>query len=124
MVESDVLEQLNLFADNGMNAWAIYLTLTFSYLTAFYVTGARLSKLQSTIISVLYFFWAISFTLVALTHIASIENLVSEYPNFAPSAFWHLPWLYIGAVISIGGMLAAFYFAYDIRKNKKNVSST
>lgn len=123
MTESEVLEQLNLFADNAMNAWAIYLTLTFSYLTAFYVTGAQLSKLQASIISFLYFFWSLSFTLVAITHIASIEKLVSQFPDFVPSSFWQLPWLYIGAIISVGGILASFYFAYDTRKNIKIAQS-
>lgn len=117
MTESEVLEQLNFFADNAMNAWAIYLTLTFSYLTAFYVTGAQLSKLQASIISFLYFFWSLSFTLVAITHIASIEKLVSQFPEFIPSSLWQLPWFYIGTIISVGGILASFYFAYDTRKN-------
>jgi hypothetical protein len=121
MIESEVLEQLNSFADNSMNAWAIYLTLTFSYLTAFYVAGAQLSKLQATIITVLYGCWSLSFALTALTHIASLENMVSEYPDFAPSTFWHLPWLHIAAFISVGGILAALYFAYDVRKNTQSV---
>ena len=124
MTESDVLEQLNLFGNNAMNAWAIYLTLTFSYLTAFYVAGAHLSKLQATIISLLYLFWSLAFTLVALTYVTSIEKLVSLYPSFVPTAFWQLPWLYIGAIISVGGVLASFYFAYDIRKRIDNAPST
>ena len=117
MNEAEVLEQLNLFADNAMNSYALYLTLTFSYLTAFYVAGAQLSKLQATIISLLYFSWALTFSLVATTHIASFESLLSRYPNFVPSIFWQLPWLYLGGVIAAGGILASCYFAFDIRRN-------
>lgn len=116
MIQPDVLEQLNLFSDNAMSAWAIYLTLTFSYLTAFYVAGTHLSRLQSNIISLLYLIWSLSFALVAMTHIASIEKLVAQFPEFVPSALWHLPWLQIGAIISFGGMLTALFFAYDIRR--------
>lgn len=124
MIESEVLEQLNLFADNSMNAWAIYLTLTFSYLTAFYIAGTQLSKLQATIITVLYGCWSLSFALTALTHIASLENMASEYADLAPSKLWLLPWLHIAAFISVGGILAALYFAYDVRRNAKNLKGT
>ena len=119
MSEAEVLEMLNLHAANAMNGFAIYLTLTFAFLTAIYIVGVQLSKLQAVLISALYFAWSTSFSLVAITHLRDIDSLVSEYPDFINTRMWHIPWTAFGCLITIAGILICCGFAYDIRREKK-----
>lgn len=116
MNEIDFVEALNLHASNAMNAFTIFITLTFSYLTVVYIVGTKLLKVQLVLLSLLYFFWAVAFVLVAITHLQSLEALVAEYPDFIRSRGWYVPWSYLGSTITLGGILISGYFVYNVRK--------
>lgn len=117
MSEIDFVEARNLHASNAMNAFTIFITLTFSYLTVVYIVGTKLLKVQLVLLSLLYFFWAIAFVLVAITHLQSLEAFLEEYPDFVRSRVWSLPWTYFGSTITLGGILISGYFVYNVRRN-------
>jgi hypothetical protein len=117
--EAEFLEMLNLHATSAMNAFSIYLTLTFAFLTAIYLIGAKLTKPQSLMIFILYSFWAVSFTLVAVTHLQSLESLVDNYSNFVPTRMWLTPWAPIGGTICAAGILISCYFIVDVRRGAR-----
>lgn len=119
MTDIDFIEALNLHATNGMSGFALFLTLTFSYMTAIYIVGGKISHLQITLLSLLYFIWAISFALVAITHLQSIESLVTEYPKYIRARMWFVPWSYLGWILTVGGIVICCYFVYDIRSKAR-----
>ena len=116
MNEPEVLEIINLFASNAMTSFSIWATFTFAYLTAAYLAGSQLTKFQVITVSSLYFAAAGAFALSGITHLRSIDEIFSAYPDFVPSDYWNLPWTVLGFVMTIGGMGASLYFLYDIRK--------
>ena len=118
MTEAEVLEMLNLHAANAINGFVIYNTFTFGYLTVAYLVGANLSKVQVTIISTFYALAASTFSLVTITHTQSFGVLVTNYPEFAYSIFWHTPWTLLASTTQVGGILVCLYFMYDLRKAK------
>ena len=118
MTEAEVLEMLNLQSANAMNGYIIYNTFTFGYLTVAYLAGANLSKVQVIIISSFYVIAASTFTLVTITHTQSMAVLVTNYPEFAYSIFWHTPWTLLVSSVQVGGILVSLYFMYNLRKAK------
>ncbi|MFK7865476.1 MAG: hypothetical protein AB8B95_14770 [Pseudohongiellaceae bacterium] len=123
MTEIDVVEALNLHATNGMSGFAIYITLTFAYLTAIYVVGTKLTGTQTVLLSFLYLAWSISFAMVAITHLQSIESIVQEYPNFIRARMWFTPWSMIGIGITLAGMAVCIYFLRETRIQSQNEST-
>jgi hypothetical protein len=116
MTEAESLEMLNAHASNAMGSFTIYLTLTFAYLTAVYVVGANLSRMQAILISLLYFSWANAFGFSALAHLQSLEALIAQYPQYIYSPLMHLPWSYFGYVILAGGILVCFAFIHATKR--------
>ena len=99
-----------------MNGFAIYLTLTFAYLTAIYLIGAKLTGIQVVLLSLLYLAWSTSFAMVAVTHLQSIESMVREYPRFIRARMWFSPWSAMGIAITLAGMAICFYFVREVRR--------
>ena len=116
MTEAEVLEIINAHASNAMTALSIYVSLTFAYLMVAYLVGAKLSKLQVFVVSTLYFLSSFIFAIGAITHSQSLANLLSSYPDFIPSNLWELPYSLMLAAMTGGGIVACFYFMYDIRR--------
>ena len=54
MSDAEVMELLALYGDTSINAFAIYITFTFGYLTVAYFVGARMSKFQAGMTTLLY----------------------------------------------------------------------
>ena len=79
MTAAEVIESLNLHAANSMDAYAIFVTFTFGYLTVAFFAGNRLSMSQVLIVSILYVVSAAVFSVVSLLHLDSLEVLVSNY---------------------------------------------
>ena len=116
MTEAEAIEMINMHASNAMGSFTIYLSLTFAFLTAVYMVGAKLSKLQSILLSILYFFWANAFALSAISHLQALEYLIEQYSQYVYSPLMFLPWSYFGIVISVGGFLVCFGFIYATRQ--------
>jgi hypothetical protein len=116
MTEAEVIESLNLHAANAMDAYAMFVTFTFGYLTVTFVAGDRLSIPQVLIISMLYVVSALVFSIISLLHIDCFEVLLSNYPEFIYSIWWHYPWSKTLYILNIGGILASLYFMLEIQR--------
>ena len=121
MGEIDFIEAINLHASNAMNAFTIYITSTFAFLSVIYIVGRKLLKVQLVLLSLLYFFWAVAFALVAITHLQSLGSLVIEYPDLVRTRAWNIPWAYFSATITVAGILISGYFVYSVRNHSVNL---
>jgi len=124
MTDAEIWELALGSAANAMTAFSIYLTVTFAYLVASYLAGAKLSRLQTVLISGLYVFGAGSGLLTCVSHIyrAMIlqDMLASKSETFAKAfavggGFWSI---YMSILLS-AGMVVSLYFMYDIRRNSQ-----
>jgi hypothetical protein len=115
VTEAEVIESLNLHAANAIDAYAIFVSFTFGYLTLAYFAGEKLSIPQVIIVSVLYATSAIVFTLVSITHLESLEVLVLKYPDFVYSSWWKFPWSKVSILLNAGAVIASAYFMVDMR---------
>lgn len=118
MTEAETIEMLNTHASNAMTSFTIYLTLTFGYLTAIYITGSKLSSLQAGFVALLYIIWAIAFALTSISHLQAFESLVSQYPKFMRSPLFFMPWANYAIAVSAGGLLICIGFTYSIRRQR------
>ena len=116
MSEAEVLEIINFHVANAMNAFAIYLSLTFAFLTAIYIVGTKLKTKQVVLVVSLYLGWSTAFALVAITHIQAMDSLVQENADYIRSQLFFLPWFEFGIIVTAAGILICGYFVFDIRK--------
>ena len=116
MSEAEVLEIINFHVANAMNAFAIYLSLTFAFLTAIYIVGTKLKTKQVVLVVSLYLVWSTAFALVAIAHIQAMDSLVQENADYIRAQLFFLPWFEFGIMITAAGILICGYFVFDIRK--------
>jgi hypothetical protein len=116
VTEAEVIESINLHAGNAIDGYAVFITFTFGYLTLAYFAGDKLSLPQVLIISVLYVTSSVTFTLVSITHLESLEALVLKYPDFVYSSWWKFPWSRTSFLLNGGGIFASAYFLIDVRR--------
>tara|TARA_R110002072_G_scaffold299739_1_gene475743 strand:- start:656 stop:1027 length:372 start_codon:yes stop_codon:yes gene_type:complete len=119
MNESEVLEAINLHAANGISSFTIFLSFTFAYIIAAYLAGEKLTTLQVSIISCIYFSAAFGWAASTLTHTHSFETLVAQYPEYMPSPLWRISFSFLAAIIFVPSTFASLYFMYDVRRRKK-----
>ena len=124
MAEAELWELIAVHAANAMTAFNIYLTVTFAYLLAAYFVGAKLSKLQTGLISGLFIFSAGSGWLAMFIYLrrAAIfqDMLASESEIYARTflmggKFWSV---YMAILLALG-MAVSLYFMYDIRRKRQ-----
>ena len=96
----------------------------FAFLTVVYILGSKLRTAQLAMLSLLYVIWAVAFALVAITHLQSLESLVSDYPDFIRSVGWHIPWSYFGWAITLAGLIISSYFVYGVRSNAVGLAAS
>ena len=100
-----------------MNAFAIYISLVFAFLTAVYFVGEKLKKRQMVLVTSLFLIWSSAFALVAVAHLQTFDSLALEYVHYIRSPLMLLPWTEMGATITAGGLLIGGYLAFDARKD-------
>lgn len=121
MSESEFLEIINLHAGNAITSLTTLVTYLFGFITAAYLVGSKLSKIQATIISTLYIFSSLAWITTIITHADSFTTLIAAHPGYVPSVFWLLPWSIIVVLVSVSALIASLYFMYDVRsENSKS----
>lgn len=115
MSESEFLEAINLHAGNAIVSFSVFATYVFGFITATYIVGARLSKIQVAIISILYIFTSLVWIVSGITHADSFTALVAVHPDYVPSPFWLLPWPILAGSVEISTLVGSLYFLYDVR---------
>jgi len=118
MSEAETIELVALLGDNAVSNFAVYISITFAYLTVAYFVGAALSSFQMKAVSGLYLassgICAISSvaTVQAWVLIVSVEPTVLNTLPLYTAGIWHI---YM-AVLLTAGMVVSLYFMYDIRR--------
>lgn len=118
MSETEFIEAINLHAMSAMSAFGIYISLTFAFLTAIYLIGAKLSKAQIIMVAGLYIAWSSAFSLVAIVHLVAFDSLFEEYVAFARGWLWYFPWTEFSIAVLVSGMAVSGYFVFDIRRGR------
>ena len=111
------IEAANLAAQlmaSAMASMGLYITVVSGYLIISYLVGAKLSKMQNIIVSILFITSALFMILGVYLHMQRAHywaNLYSSNPNV---------YLYsvVCTSIFLMGIIAALKFMHDIRKNK------
>jgi hypothetical protein len=128
MNEADLVEALQSSIELALASFALYLTITFAYLTVAFLAGSRLTKFQATAVSGLYLSAALATTLACLLSHQMMGDLFSSLSSDAQMfsnirlmnpVFWKF---YIFSILSFG-MLVSLYFMIDCRRSGTAVVS-
>ena len=120
MTEAELFETIGIFLDLSFSALEAYLTLTSAYLITAYIVGAKLTKIQLTILNSLYIVF--SFITVFATSIYAYRatNLVPELKQLRPTDFLPgdqaLSGILILSISMLIGILASLYFMFSTRR--------
>ena len=120
MTEAELVESVNSNLGILYSALNLYLTVTMAYLVAAYLAGAKLTRVQVTIISVL-FVGAAMMSLIgvvgngsrAMEYVAILKQMHPERPYSGSPIF-----PYAGAILLGAGVIASLKFMWDIRHPK------
>lgn len=117
MTEAETLELVSLYYGNAIDAFTIYISFTFAYLTVAYFVGAKLSGFQVIVVSGLYLIAALSTTLGSVMPMLAWGELLSSRETLLDKfQLWNgITWVFNMCVIFAGGMVVSFYFMFDIR---------
>jgi hypothetical protein len=121
MTEAELWELNAIYISSSIDAAGMYLTVTFAYIAAAYFVGAKLTRLQVSLISGLYVFAASSATagcVLFLRRSVTFQEMLAPRAEaygrelIASLGFWSG---YMGAILSVG-VFVSLYFMYDVRK--------
>ena len=123
MNEPELVEAANSTFALVVDLLTFYMTITSAYLIVAYIVGAKLSRFQVTVVSVLYVFmgsastYALSlWTMRGIYYMAKVQALDAAAPiNPTPI----IPVMIIAALI--GGVVTSLVFMWNIRRNSKSV---
>jgi len=99
-------------AQSAMN---LYLSAVSGYLLVAYFLGADLTRLQTTIITVLFIFFGIANTYAVMSYFDSAAFFGHTY-GAGRAPLWAGP---STGVLFAGGILASLKFMWDVRHSKK-----
>ena len=119
MSEPEAVASLNGIADVVSSLMAMWISVTFGYLTVSYFVGAALTRFQYTVVTTLYLMFATVFgaSAVLYVHAWQLTN-VRERTVFSEIPLsGNLP-AYVGgtSVILVVGTTISIYFMYNLRK--------
>ena len=120
MTEAEAIELIALFTANVLASSAVYMSITFAYLTAAYFVGANLSRFQAIFVSVLYVLFANGAMMTQLGNIQAWSIIMEEHATAMDSVpmynseFWQIA-IPIGLSI---GTLGSLYFMWNVRHRK------
>lgn len=104
-------------SDNAVTSFSVYITVTFGYLAAAYVAGARLTTYQVLMVSCIYVISAVSALLNLLSDLQFYAAALRAAPTYAPQDGLSAPELwrtYMSILLSLG-IVASLYFMHTIR---------
>ena len=120
MTEAELLEVVALYNVNAASYMAIFLTVTFAYLTAAYFQGSKLSSFQVAMVSGLYVLWSGVLAVGVYENTLAWENMVASQPTIlnTSSLYGSGIFHFVAILIHTGSIGISLYFMYDVRKKK------
>ena len=126
MTEAEAFELALMASDNAVTSFSVYITVTFGYLAAAYVAGAKLTTYQVIMVSCIYVVSAVSALLNLLSDVQFYEAALRAAPTVAPQNGLTSPDLwttYMSILLSIG-IFASLYFMHTIRTGAGRTTET
>ena len=120
MTEYELLDSLNSTAGLLSTYITTYLSLTTAYLIAAYAVGAKLTRLQCSLVTLLYLIAASVMSVAMVSAGTRVVDLGMDLGQINPvrAGFWS-PWVYqVLAALSAGGVFASLRFMWDVRAPK------
>jgi len=123
MSEAETLELISLYYGNAVDAFTIYISFTFAYLTVAYFVGPALTRFQVFAASGLYLVAALSAAVGSiLPMLAWGELLTSRETTLGKFEIWNGDfWVIYMGTLYAAGILVSLYFMFDIRKRLSEV---
>ena len=126
MTESTLAEVISGAAANGMTAFTIWLSIASGYLLVAYSAGANLTRVQVSIVNVMYVVCSAIFAVLTMVFCFRATLMAGMKSKLLPDSVIPLGYnqnitdvVMIGlAVIMVGGILAALYFMWTVRHPK------
>jgi hypothetical protein len=121
MSEAELTEIVADLTANSITVFTLFYSLTFAYVTAAFLAGARLSRFQAVAVSLLYLMPASSTTLTLIGSQQTIEALLTAHPDLTIGglAFYDAAKWQIFTLVLFGATIAlSIYFMYDCRRNE------
>jgi hypothetical protein len=114
MNEADAIGALSDMPENTATYVAVWISLTFAYLTAAYITGHAMSRFQCWVVTVLYFVTAFFVGSAALVHTQAWVRF-NESQSTVYSELWTPPFAEGVAIFLAAGTLISLCFMYNVR---------
>jgi hypothetical protein len=120
MTEAELIESISTLTEGAGDSVTLYLTTVSAYLLVAYFVGADLDRLQTTIISVLFLFFAVAFVFAIQASLVNMVSIGNELKVIRPDwiVFASTPFNLACLVVDTGGVLASLYFMWHIRHPK------
>ena len=120
MTEAELIESISALQGGVVNQIALYLTTVSAYLLVAYFVGAKLDRLQTTIISVLFICFGFPYVYAIQADLANIVSIGNELQVFRPDwTVWaSTPFNLLCLVVDTGGVLVSLFFMWRIRHPK------
>ena len=120
MTEAELIDAAMALSEQAGNAVALYLTTISAYLLVAYFVGASLDRLQTTIISVLFVVFALSFVAAIQTALGNMVSIGNELEEFRPDwiRYASKPFNLVLLVVDTCGVLVSLLFMWNIRHPK------
>ena len=120
MTEAELIESISTLTEGAGDSVTLYLTTVSAYLLVAYFVVAKLDRLQTTIISVLFLFFSVAFVFAIQASLVNMVSIGNELKVIRPDwiVFASTPFNLACLVVDTGGVLVSLYFMWHIRHPK------
>jgi hypothetical protein len=117
MTEAELVEAWGIFLGNSQTAMGLYLSILSGYLIIAYAIGRKLSRIQTIIVSTLFFFASAFCTLVLTIWWQRALEFALEAKTINPERVVanSQGGVYTIAILFSLGILASLYFMWNVR---------
>ena len=121
MSEAEILELVSLYYGNAIDAFTIFISFTFAYLTVAYFIGPALTKFQAGAATGLYILSSASAAVGSiLPMLAWSELLGSKETTLGQFQIWDgVFWISYMGLIHAVAIFVSLYFMFDVRRRAK-----
>ena len=120
MTEAELIEAAMALSESAGSAVTLYLTTISAYLLVAYFVGAKLDRLQTIIISVLFVVFALSFVAAIQTNLGNLVSIGNELEEIRPDWIRFASKLFNSSLLVVDtfGVLVSLLFMWNIRHPK------
>ncbi|MGR8950541.1 MAG: hypothetical protein ACU84Q_21055 [Gammaproteobacteria bacterium] len=123
MTEAETLELISLYYGNAIDAFTIFISFTFAYLTVAYFVGAALTRFQASAASGLYILSSSSAAVGSILPMLAWSDLLgSRKTVLGKFEIWDGNfWIAYMGIIYITAISVSLYFMFDVRRRAASI---